>query len=112
MEQAEAVTSIRDALAVIAAIAIRPCTGAVFLLILTWRLGLDWAGVVGAFVMGLGTATITMTVALAAVSMRESALAQVAGSTQTARVMAIAQILAGIIVALLSGQLMLRTLGI
>lgn len=109
LAQAEAATGWRESLSVIGAIAIRPCTGAVFLLILTWRLGLEWAGIVGVFVMGLGTACITLFVAFAAVGMRESTLAQVAGSTQTARVMATAQILAGGIVAALALQLMLRS---
>lgn len=109
LAQAESVSGWREALSVIGAIAIRPCTGAVFLLILTWRLNLDWAGIIGVFVMGLGTACITVLVAAAAVGMRESTLAQVAGSTQTARVMASAQVFAGGIVALLALQLMLRS---
>ncbi|SEW23409.1 ABC-type nickel/cobalt efflux system, permease component RcnA [Cognatiyoonia koreensis] len=112
LAQAEAVAGWREALSVIGAIAIRPCTGAIFLLILTWRLGLDWAGIVGTFVMGLGTASITVIVAVAAVGLRESALAQLAGSPQTARVMAIAQLGAGLIVAVLAGQLMLRGLAV
>jgi len=109
LAQAEAMTGWREALSIIGSIAIRPCTGAVFLLILTWRLDLIWAGIVGTFVMGLGTASITVLVAMAAVGLRESALAQIAGSAQVARVMASVQILAGGIVALLALQLMLRS---
>lgn len=109
-DQAANVRSVRDAIAVIAAIAIRPCTGAVFLLILTHALGLQWAGIVGAFVMGLGTAVFTGCVAFAAVSFRESALAQIAGGTGTARLMAVVEMLAGLTIAALAVQLLLRAI--
>ena len=107
--QAQAMTGWREAVSIIGAIAIRPCTGAVFLLILTWRLDLVWAGIIGSFVMGLGTATITMLVAFAAVGLRESALAQMAGSVTVARMMAAVQMLMGGIVVVLALQLMLRS---
>jgi ABC-type nickel/cobalt efflux system permease component RcnA len=107
--QAQAMTGWREAVSIIGAIAIRPCTGAVFLLILTWRLDLIWAGIIGSFVMGLGTATITVLVAFAAVGLRESALAQMAGSVTVARMMAAVQMLVGGIVVVLALQLMLRS---
>jgi len=108
VEQAETVRSLPEALALVGAVAIRPCTGALFLLILTWRLGLDWAGIVGAFVMGLGTATVTVTVALAAVTFRESALMQAATGRGSVRLLALVELLAGLAVVLLAGQLLMR----
>ncbi len=108
-DQAASVRSLRDAVVLIGSIAVRPCTGALFLLILTWRLGIDWAGIIGALVMGLGTASVTVVVALAAVGMRESALAQAASSRSTARLLAGVEVLAGLLVAILALQLLART---
>lgn len=109
-EQAASVSSLRDALAVIGAIAIRPCTGALFLLILTHALGLDWAGIIGALVMGVGTASFTGLVAFAAVGLRESALAQVASTKATVWILLCAEILAGTLITVLALQLLLRSL--
>ena len=107
--QAQAVTSWRDALAVIGVIAVRPCTGALFLLILTWRFGIDYAGIIGAFVMGLGTASITIFVAVASVGFRESTL-QLVNHSAVARAGAWFEVCAGAIVVILAAQLVLRTI--
>ena len=109
VEQADDVRSWRDALVVVGTIAIRPCTGALFLLILTWRLGIDWAGIVGALIMGVGTASITVLVAFAAVGFRESAL-QIVNHNSVARTLAWAEVVAGGIVLILAVQLVLRSI--
>ncbi|WP_296431431.1 hypothetical protein [Yoonia sp.] len=109
VEQAEAVGSWRDALAVIGTIAVRPCTGALFLLILTWRFGIDYAGIIGAFVMGLGTASITILVAVASVGFRESTL-KLVNHSAVARAGALFEICTGAIVVILATQLVLRAI--
>ncbi len=73
--QVASVHRFRDGLALVAGIALRPCSGALFVLVLTWQLGIALAGVIGAVVMGLGTATVTVAVALMAVWAREGAFA-------------------------------------
>lgn len=108
LAQAENVRSWRDAAMVIGAVAARPCTGALFLLVLTWRLDLVWAGIVGAFVMALGTATVTLAVAVASVSMRESALMQAASGAGTLRLLSLLEVLAGAAILAIALQLILR----
>jgi len=75
LDEAARITGWRDAAALVGGIALRPCIGALFVLVLTWQLGIALAGIAGAFVMGLGTAGVTVGVAVMAVWLREGALA-------------------------------------
>jgi ABC-type nickel/cobalt efflux system permease component RcnA len=68
--EASAKASLPEALALIAGVALRPCTGAVFLMLLTWMIGAAWVGVLATYAMGLGTALITLAVALTSSSLR------------------------------------------
>lgn len=109
-EAAAKVGNWREAAVLIASIAIRPCTGAIFVLLLCWKLGIDLAGIAGAFVMGLGTASVTLLVAFAAHGLRTSALMQVAGGAGALRLQAVIEIAAGAIVCIAASQLLLRAL--
>jgi ABC-type nickel/cobalt efflux system permease component RcnA len=98
LHQVQAVRGWRDGLLLIAAIAARPCTGALFLLILTWQIGLFWAGALGAVAMAIGTAGVTLAVAGAAVAMRQTALLQAGAGPGRARLLAGIEALAGAMV--------------
>jgi len=110
IEQTDAVRTWRDAVAVIGLIAIRPCTGVIFLLILTYALDVYWVGIIGALVMGVGTAAFTGIVAFAAVGARESTLAQAASAQSMAILMSVAELAAGILIAAVASQLLLRVI--
>ncbi|NBB97803.1 MAG: hypothetical protein GVY34_06470 [Alphaproteobacteria bacterium] len=64
----------REVAALVGAISLRPCTGAVFVLILTWRMGLVWQGIAGVLLMALGTGLVTVAAAVLAGGARRGAL--------------------------------------
>jgi ABC-type nickel/cobalt efflux system permease component RcnA len=57
----------------ILAVGIRPCSGAILVLVFALAQGLFWAGVAATFVMGLGTAITVATIAVIAVSAKDLA---------------------------------------
>jgi nickel/cobalt exporter len=66
--------SLRRALSIALAVGIRPCTGALLVLLFSSAAGLYWAGVVSTFVMALGTALTVSAIAAIAVGSRRLAL--------------------------------------
>jgi nickel/cobalt transporter (NicO) family protein len=60
----------RRGFAAILAVGIRPCSGAILVLVFALAQGLFWAGIAATFVMGLGTAITVATIAVLAVSAR------------------------------------------
>jgi len=57
-------------LSAIFAVGLRPCSGAILVLVFALAQGLFWAGIAATFVMGLGTAITVATIAVVAVSAR------------------------------------------
>jgi ABC-type nickel/cobalt efflux system permease component RcnA len=106
LDQAARVGSWREAIYLVAAVAVRPCTGALFLLIITWRMEFWAAGIVGAFVMAMGTASVTVAVALASVGLRESALLAARTGPALARAIGAAEFLAGALVLAVAAELL------
>jgi ABC-type nickel/cobalt efflux system permease component RcnA len=105
-EQVAGVNSVRDAIFLIGAIAIRPCTGAIFLLLITASMGIAGMGILGAFAMGLGTASVTLAVAVAATGLRESLVSQWSDGRTALRAGAALEIAAGAMVALVAFSLL------
>jgi ABC-type nickel/cobalt efflux system permease component RcnA len=58
----------RRGLGAILAVGVRPCSGAILVLVFALAQGLFWAGIAATFVMGLGTAITVATIAVIAVS--------------------------------------------
>ncbi|NHB75142.1 nickel/cobalt transporter [Rhodobacter calidifons] len=109
VEEVAQVASFRDGLALVAGIALRPCSGALFVLVLTWQLGIALAGIVGALVMGLGTALVTVGAAALSVWAREGAWEGL-GQGRLARALPVVELAVGVAIAaaalgLLAGSL-------
>jgi nickel/cobalt exporter len=67
-------------LGAIFAVGMRPCSGAILVLVFSLAQGLFWAGIAATFVMGLGTAITVATIAVVAVSAKGLARRLSAGS--------------------------------
>lgn len=106
VEEVAATHSLRDAIILIAGIAVRPCTGALFLLILTWRLGIFPTGIAGAMAMGLGTASVTLAVAALSVWAREGSLSLIPQNGRAAAwglwLPGVMQLAAGVLIAVVA----------
>lgn len=103
-----AARSPRELLALIGAVAIRPCTGALFVLILGLRLQIEAAAIAGTIAMALGTASVTVGVAVLSTGLRESSLLAGGGWAQARHLGSLLEIAAGVVVAMLAWGL-LRT---
>lgn len=109
LAEVERATSWKDRAALIIGVALRPCSGALFLLILTWQLGIALAGIAGAFAMGLGTSVITIAVAAMAVWAREGALANLP-LIRVAQILPWVEVLAGSLITLIALSLLTQVL--
>lgn len=110
LEQVENAGSLKEALVLIAGIAVRPCTGALFVLIITWQMGIAGLGIAGTFAMALGTAIVTIAVGWMAGGLRGGLLAGIHGSPRFAQVAAGVELLAGAAIVFVASGLLLRAL--
>lgn len=108
--KALAAASWREASALVLGVALRPCTSALFLLILTWRFDLDLLGIVGAFVMGLGTMMVTVSAAAVAVLMRRGVLLALPEGEGPSIALAVIEMTVGAAIFLIAATTALRML--
>jgi len=102
----------RNAAAIMLAVGIRPCTGAIVVLVFALTQGMFWAGVLATFAMSLGTAITVSTLAAAAVGSRElAARLGGAGTVWAERVQTGAALGGGALVMLLGIVLFAASLG-
>ncbi|MEM6566651.1 MAG: hypothetical protein AAF665_19525 [Pseudomonadota bacterium] len=94
-EEVAKVASLRDAIVLVVSIAIRPCTGAMFLLIIAWQMDILLAGAVAVIVMGIGTAGLTSLVAVSSIAARSVTFAYAGGLGTTTQALPALQIFAG-----------------
>ncbi|TDT74162.1 ABC-type nickel/cobalt efflux system permease component RcnA [Litoreibacter halocynthiae] len=110
LDEVENASSLRDALILIAGIAMRPCTGALFVLIITWQMGIAMAGIAGAFAMALGTAVVTIGVGVAAVTMRAGVIGSFASSRVATGIVPAIELIAGLLILFIASGLLLRAI--
>ncbi|WP_298290505.1 hypothetical protein [uncultured Litoreibacter sp.] len=110
IEEVNNIRTLREAVGLIGGIAIRPCTGALFVLIITWQMGIGLAGVAAAFAMALGTALVTVGVGIAAVGIRGGLIGGLAGSTLAARVVPLVEMAAGAVIVVIASGLLMRAI--
>ena len=103
--------SVRQAITIALAVGIRPCSGALLVLLLASAVGLYWAGIAATFAMAIGTAITVSSIAVLAVTSRRLAL-RLAGrdAVWLARTATGLKLAAGVFITLLGGLLCFGTL--
>jgi|JI10StandDraft_1071094.scaffolds.fasta_scaffold38664_4 nickel/cobalt exporter len=100
------------AVALAFAVGLRPCTGALLVLIFSWGLGVYWAGILATLAMGVGVFITISLIAALAVFARSTALRYAGLGNQTlARVVSGLRLVIGLGIAVLGGLLFWASLG-
>ena len=82
VEETENLESWRDVAALILSIGIRPCSGALIVLIISWHFGLYVVGALGAVAMAVGTGLIVSLVALFATAVRDTGFFRLSSNSE------------------------------
>ncbi|MBM7070334.1 nickel/cobalt transporter [Actibacterium sp. 188UL27-1] len=94
--------SFRDSLVLVLSIAVRPCTGAIFLLVIAWQMDIQMAGAAAVLIMGLGTAVLTSLVAVSSIAARSVAFASSTSFSGQHIALPALQIFAGALISVVS----------
>lgn len=99
-DQLDRITSRRESIALVLSVGLRPCSGAILVLLFTAALGAFWIGVVGTLAMALGTAITVSSLGFLTVASRALALRIVGpgGSARVARIERVLGFLGGLLV--------------
>jgi len=108
LEEVERAGGLRDTLLIVGGIAIRPCSGAILLLVLTAYMDMLPMGIAGTLAMALGTAALTVGVAVASVFVRESTLSSFGNSTAAARLLPAIEVTSGLAICVVSVEVLVR----
>ncbi|QQA44259.1 nickel/cobalt transporter [Pelagovum pacificum] len=108
-EDVAGLRSLRDMLILVVSIAIRPCTGAIFLLVIAWQMDIRLAGAIAVLVMGLGTSLLTSLVAVSSVVARGLAFAS-QGAERLGALSSSLQVFGGILIVWLSATMLFYSL--
>lgn len=107
-EQADRASGgLKAAVAAILSVGLRPCTGALIVLVFALAQGLFWAGILSALAMGVGTAITVTTLMFIAVGTRQATLSFAGGNTRVASWMLNSVQLLGAIAVLVLGLILL-----
>lgn len=109
LSQIDDAMSLREMAVLVISIALRPCTGAIFLLVICWHLGILPAGILATLAMGLGTAAFNLSVAAAGLGAGRL-LAGVGAAGRLQLVAPVMQLLAGALIALAAWTMLLPLL--
>lgn len=106
VDKLAAITTAREFAALVLSIAVRPCTGAVFLLAIGWQMDIRIASAAAVVAMGLGTAILTSLVATSSIVARSIAFASATTMGSAHLAFSVMQVLAGGAVVMMSVALL------
>ena len=110
LDEVERAGGTRDTLMLMGGVAIRPCSGAILLLVLTAYMDMLPTGIAGTVAMAVGTGALTVAVAVASVFTRESTLLSLGQDGVAVRLLPVIEVLAGLAICLTSAEMLARVL--